>query len=172
MESFRTQSAHDRLAALRQPATKNHAEPVSYSRRMMMASAAGLIAVVFFGAVYFIQRQAPVGEGVPMAVVAPQVVTPEVLLDGESYLAIAAQVGTFPPSLSAGDTVRVVVVPRFDDNDVTRTLDDNVVIRHIEPPTEFGNTAVITVRAPLTVATAIASAEKIHLAVIEEAAPR
>jgi hypothetical protein len=64
-----------------------------------------------------------------------------------------------------------VVVPRFDDNDVTRTLDDNVVIRRIEPPAEFGNTAVITVRAPLTVATAIASAEKIYLAVIKEAAP-
>jgi hypothetical protein len=171
MESFRTQSAHDRLAALRPPATKNYAESVSYSRRMIMAGAAGVIAVVFFGVVYLIQRQAPVVEGVPIAVVAPLDVAPEVLLEGESYLAIAAQVGTFPPSLSAGDTVRVVVVPRFDDNDVTRTLDDNVVIRRIEPPAEFGNTAVITVRAPLTVATAIASAEKIYLAVIKEAAP-
>jgi hypothetical protein len=84
-------------------------------------------------------------------------------------VAIAAEVGTFPPSLSVGDTVRVVVVPNFDSGQITRSLDDVAMIREVTPPSEFGTTHVITVRAPLAVAIAIADAQKIHLAVVKEA---
>jgi hypothetical protein len=64
-----------------------------------------------------------------------------------------------------------VVVPSFDSGQLTRSLDDVALIRDVTPPSELGNSFVITVRAPLAVAVAIADAQKIHLAVVEEATP-
>jgi hypothetical protein len=124
-----------------------------------------LLAIVF----YFTQESTQPLSATEVAVTAPPVVVPDTLLDGESYVAIAADVGTFPPSLSAGDTVRVVVVPSFDSGQVTRSLEETAMIRHVSPPAEFANTFVITVRAPLSVAIAIADAQKVHLAVVKEA---
>jgi hypothetical protein len=91
------------------------------------------------------------------------------LLDGESYVAVAAEVGTFPPNLSAGAKVRMVVVPSFESGQITRSLDEVAIVRDVTSPTELGNTFVITVQAPLSVAVAVADAQKVHLVVVEEA---
>lgn len=169
MESFRTDSAHDRLSALRRPATATSSVTPVLPRRFL-AMIAAAIAVVFIAIVFLFTRQPTQPSSLSEVVVTvPPVAVPDTLLDGESYVAIAADVGTFPPSLSAGDTVRVVVVPSFDSGQVTRSLEEKAMIRHVSPPAEFANTYVITVRAPLSVAVAIADAQKVHLAVIEEA---
>ena len=169
MESFRTDSAHDRLTALRRPApSTSSVVPVLSRRALIMLVAA--IAVVFLAAVFFFTRQPTQPSSLTEVVVTvPTVEVPDTLLDGESYVAIAADAGTFPPGLSVGDTVRVVVVPSFDSGQVTRSLDEIAMIRHVSPPAEFANTYVITVRAPLSVAVAIADAQKVHLAVVKEA---
>jgi hypothetical protein len=169
MESFRTDSAHDRLSALRRPApTASSALPVLPRRLLVMIAAA--VAVVLLAIVFFFTRQPTQPSSLSEVVVTvPSVAVPDTLLDGESYVAIAADAGTFPPSLAAGDTVRVVVVPSFDSGQVTRSLEELAMIRHVSPPAEFANTYVITVRAPLSVAVAIADAQKVHLAVVKEA---
>jgi hypothetical protein len=169
MESFRTESAHDRLSALRRPApTTSSALPVLPRRFLVMIAVA--LAVLLLAIVFFFTRQPTQLSSLSEVVVTvPPVEVPDTLLDGESYVAIAADAGTFPPSLAVGDTVRVVVVPSFDSGQVTRSLEELAMIRHVSPPAEFANTYVITVRAPLSVAVAIADAQKVHLAVVKEA---
>ncbi|CAB4552507.1 MAG: hypothetical protein F2545_01440 [Actinobacteria bacterium] len=169
MESFRTDSAHDRLTALRRPTPSNPSVATVISRRLL--AVIGGVAFVVVCALAFLLSQRATPQVVPAEVVvsAPPSDVPDTLLDGESYVAIAAEVGTFPPGLSIGDTVRVVVVSNFDTGQPTRSLDDIAMIRDVTPPAEFGNTYVITVRAPLSVAVAIADAQKVHLAVVKEA---
>lgn len=104
-------------------------------------------------------------ESVPLE--SPQV---DALLEGEAYIPVAAAVGTFPPSLSPGDTVQIVVAPNINTGEMARTLVEQGVVRDIRPPSEFDNTFVITIRAPQTVATAMIDAEKVHLVVIDEVA--
>jgi hypothetical protein len=94
----------------------------------------------------------------------------DALLEGEAYIAVAAAVGTFPPSLTPGDTVQVVIAPNMNSGDIARTLAEQGVVRDIRPPSEFGNTFVITIRAPQSVATAMIDAEKVHLVVVDEVA--
>lgn len=169
MDSFRTDGAHDRLTALRRPAPSTSSVVPVLPRKLLVMIAAA-VAVVLLALVFFFTRQ-PSQQLSPTEVVvtAPPVAVPDTLLDGESYVAIAADAGTFPPSLSAGDTVRVVVVPSFDSGQVTRSLEEIATIRHVNPPAEFATTYVITVRAPLSMAVAIADAQKVHIAVIKEA---
>lgn len=169
MESFRTDSAHDRLTALRRPAPSASSTAMAVSRRALVMAAVAITALVLAMIVYFTQQPTQPLSTAEVVVTTPPVVAPDTLLDGESYVAIAADVGTFPPSLSVGDMVRVVVVPSFDSGQVTRSLDETAMIRHVSPPAEFASTFVITVRAPLSVAIAIADAQKVHLAVVREA---
>jgi hypothetical protein len=169
MDSFRTDGAHDRLTALRRPTPSASSVVPVFPRRFLVLISAAL-AVVLLAVVFFLTRQPTQPSSLSEVVVTvPPIAVPDTLLEGESYVAIAADVGTFPPSLSAGDTVRVVVVPSFDSDQVTRSLEELATIRHVNPPAEFANTYVITIRAPLSVAIAIADAQKVHLAVIKEA---
>jgi hypothetical protein len=154
---------------LRRPTSSSTPTSRVLSRRAFALTTA-MAAVVLLVLVFLLtQRSAPVSPVVEVVSTVPSIDIPDTLLDGESYVAIAADVGTFPPSLSVGDTVRVVVVPSFESGQVTRSLDDLALIRNVTAPTELGNTFVITVRAPLAVAVAIADAQKIHLAVVKEA---
>ena len=169
MESFRTDNAQDRLSALRRPAPSAPSVAAVLPRRVIVMIAVAITVLVLAIVFYFTQEPTQPLSATEVAVTAPPVAVPDTLLDGESYVAIAADVGTFPPSLSAGDTVRVVVVPSFDSGQVTRSLEETAMIRQVSPPTEFVSTFVITVRAPLSVAIAIADAQKVHLAVVKEA---
>jgi len=169
MESFRTDSAHERLTALRRPAPTTTSMTSALPRRVLVMAGIA-IAILVVALVFFFSQQPTQPVGVTeVAVTAPAAIVLDTLLDGESYVAIAAEMGTFPPSLSVGDTVRVVVVPSFDSGQLTRSLEEMATIRHLTAPAEFGNTYVITVRAPLSVAVAIADAQKVHLAVVKEA---
>jgi hypothetical protein len=169
MESFRSESAQDRLAALRKPVSSPMPATTVISRRVLTLVAGAVMLVLAVLALLLTQRSSPQVTTPEVVVTTPPIDVPDTLLEGESYVAIAAEVGTFPPSLSVGDTVRVVVVPNFDSGQTTRSLDDLAMIREVTPPSEFDTTHVITVRAPLAVAIAIADAQKIHLAVVKEA---
>lgn len=172
MDAFRGNNAYDRLSALRQSASL----PVSRTsgrgipRVVIIVSAAVLvIALVAF---VLLMRFTPRGEiSLPTEVVTEQIPAPQnsdTLLDGEAYISLAANIGSFPPSLSPGDTVQIVVAPGVNSDGLTRMLDEQAVVREVQTPTEFGNTYVITLRAPQSVATAIIDAEKVHLSIIED----
>jgi hypothetical protein len=89
------------------------------------------------------------------------------LMAGEAFIAIALDLGNFPPSLLAGDTVRVVVTPSNDGSGTVRSLKELTVVQSVTPPTDMGTQFVVTVRAPESLTTAIASSGAIHLSIVK-----
>ncbi|MEY3805300.1 MAG: hypothetical protein RIR69_112 [Actinomycetota bacterium] len=173
MDSFRGNNAYDRLSALRQatpiPQHKGRKQP-----RLVIAGSIGLVCVLILGGFAILRLAEPrqIVEPVDQSVdeVVPPPANIDTLLDGEAYIAIAADIGTFPPSLSPGDTVQIVIAPNINSEEVARSLEERAVVREIQTPSEFSNTFVITLRAPQTVAAAVIDAEKVHLSVVDEAA--
>lgn len=173
MDSFRGNNAYDRLFALRQTAPMPQ-RTTRKQPRLIIAGSVGLIFILILGGFAILRLTEPgrVTNVVDVAIeeVVPPITNTDALLDGEAYIAIAADVGTFPPSLSPGDTVQIVVAPNINSEELPRSLDERAVVREVQNPSEFGNTFVITIRAPQSVAAAVIDAEKVHLSVIDEAA--
>jgi hypothetical protein len=89
------------------------------------------------------------------------------LMAGEAFIAIAVDPGNFPPSLMVGDTVRVVVTPSNDGNGSVRSLKELTVVQSVTPPADMGTQFVVTVRAPESLATAVAASGAIHLSIVK-----
>jgi hypothetical protein len=89
------------------------------------------------------------------------------LMAGEAFIAIAVDPGNFPPSLLVGDTVRVVVTPSNDGNGSVRSLKELTVVQSVTPPADMGTQFVVTVRAPESLATAVAASGAIHLSIVK-----
>jgi len=89
------------------------------------------------------------------------------LMAGEALIAIAVDPGNFPPSLLIGDTVRVVVTPSNDGSGSVRSLKELTVVQSVTPPAEMGTQFVVTVRAPESLATAIAASGPLHLSIVK-----
>ncbi len=89
------------------------------------------------------------------------------LMAGEAFIAIAVDPGNFPPSLLVGDTVRVVVTPSNDGSGSVRGLKEKTVVQSVMPPADMGTQFVVTVRAPESLATAIAASGPLHLSIVK-----
>lgn len=89
------------------------------------------------------------------------------LMAGEALIAIAVDPGNFPPALLVGDTVRVVVTPSNDGNGSVRSLKETTVVQSVTPPADMGTQFVVTVRAPESLATAIAASGPLHLSIVK-----
>ena len=89
------------------------------------------------------------------------------LMAGEALIAMAIEPGNFPPSLVAGDTVRVVVTPSNDGNGSVHSLREITVVQSVMPPADMGTQFVVTVRAPESLATAIAASGPLHLSIVK-----
>ena len=83
------------------------------------------------------------------------------------FIAMAVEPGNFPPSLAIGDTVRVVVTPSNDGSGSVRNLKETTVVESVMPPAEMGTQFVVTVRAPESLATAIAASGPLHLSIVK-----
>lgn len=98
-------------------------------------------------------------------------ITPAVVGDsdplgpGEALLATSVGPGEYPPSLSPGDAVRVVVVPEVGADEVSDSTvtDRNVMVWAVEAPTEVEPRAVVTLRLPFDLAAEIAVAASVRL---------
>ena len=88
------------------------------------------------------------------------------LMAGEALISIAVEPGNFPPSLFVGDTVRVVVTPSNDGSGSVRSLKELTVVQSVTPPADMGTQFVVTLRAPESIATAIAASGPLHLSII------
>ena len=89
------------------------------------------------------------------------------LMAGEAFIAIAVDPGKFPPSLLVGNTVRVVVTPSNDGSGSVRSLKEITVVQSVTPPADMGTQFVVTVRAPESLATAIAASGPLHLSIVK-----
>lgn len=108
---------------------------------------------------------------VPLTAVDPlPAPAPDVLLEGEVLVSVAAEAGSFPPALSVGDGVRVVVSPYFGTESSTRALPGTAIVHAVGAPGELSNTYVVTLRGPESMAVDIADAERVRLAIVSQAA--
>lgn len=160
----------ERLSVLRAPQPGTAPNRASAPKRMRLEVLIGVV-VVLAGVTMALflsgGNSSPVGTGEP-ATSSPEVdIQNSRLMAGEAFIAIAVEPGNFPPSLVVGDTVRVVVTPSNDGSGSVRNLKETTVVQSVTPPAEIGTQFVVTVRAPESLATAIAASGPLHLSIVK-----
>ena len=160
----------ERLSVLLAPQPGTAPNRASAPKRMRLEVLIGVV-VVLAGVTMALflsgGNSSPVGTGEP-ATSSPEVdIQNSRLMAGEAFIAIAVEPGNFPPSLVVGDTVRVVVTPSNDGSGSVRNLKETTVVQSVTPPAEMGTQFVVTVRAPESLATAIAASGPLHLSIVK-----
>lgn len=86
----------------------------------------------------------------------------------EALISAPVDVGNYPSETAPGDRVRVVLAPEITMSATTppRMFEDVVTVWSIQLPENFSDQAVITLRGPLDLAMAIASAGRIHIVLV------
>jgi Flp pilus assembly protein CpaB len=102
----------------------------------------------------------------------PAVVAETAPLDpGEALVATAVGPGEYPPSLAAGDRVRVVVIADAAEDDTgvasIAVADEVAEVWELDEPTDVDPHAVVTLRVSLELATGIAGAASVRLIQVE-----
>jgi hypothetical protein len=91
----------------------------------------------------------------------------QVLAEGEALIASAMEQGTFPPSMSPGDVVEIVITPSLTDLEgKVERLDQTAVVFSVMPSSDFNTKTIVTLRAQSTVAERIAASGPVHLAIV------
>ena len=161
----------DRLSALRTPPQSVAQVIPPQPRRMRTEILVGLLVILLgIGLALFAMRgtNAPVATSVDGSIttVAQSSESNSDLADGEAFVAVAVETGNYPPSLSEGDVVRVIVTPNSNGEGEVRGLADTTIVQSIDPPADMGSQYVVTLRTPAAVATALAASGPVHLAII------
>ena len=160
----------ERLSVLRAPQPGTAPNRVLAPKRMRLEVLIGVV-VVLAGITMALFLSG--GNSSPVDPAEPVTSSPEAeaqhsrLMAGEAFIAIAVEPGNFPPSLIVGDTVRVVVTPSNDGSGSVRNLKETTVVESVMPPAEMGTQFVVTVRAPESLATAIAASGPLHLSIVK-----
>ena len=160
----------ERLSVLRTPQPGTTPPKVSTPKRMRLEVLIGVV-VVLAGITMALFLSG--GSSTPTAGGEPVTSSPSVeiqnssLMAGEAFIAIAVEPGNFPPSLASGDTVQVVVTPSNDGTGTVHSLKEITLVQSVTPPTDMGTQYVITVRAPESLATAIAASGPLHLSIVK-----
>jgi len=160
----------ERLSVLRTPQPGTAPLKTNTPKRMRLEVLIGVVVVLAgITMALFLSggSSSPAIDGEP-ATSSPQVDAQDSrLMAGEAFIAIAVDPGNFPPSLLVGDTVRVVVTPSNDGSGSVRSLKELTVVQSVTPPAEMGTQFVVTVRAPESLATAIAASGPLHLSIVK-----
>ena len=160
----------ERLSVLRTPQPGTAPQKTNTPRRMRLEVLIGVV-VVLAGITMALFLSG--GSSSPAIGGEPATSSPKIdaqdsrLMAGEAFIAIAVDPGNFPPSLLVGDTVRVVVTPSNDGSGSVRSLKELTVVQSVTPPAEMGTQFVVTVRAPESLATAIAASGPLHLSIVK-----
>ena len=163
--------AHDRLAGLRAPrpdAAASKKSPVRIELLVgMVLVAGGVLVALSMGR----GDSVPTAEeAVVAALTAPaaeETSTGEsLLLADETDVALALELGQFPPDLEPGDTVLVTVVPDFDTGGEVRSLESTPTVVGVSAPDDMTGRWVVTLRANKSVPKVLAGAKSVLLSVI------
>jgi hypothetical protein len=159
----------ERLSVLRTPQPGTAPLKTNTPKRMQLEVLIGVIVVLAgITMALFLSggSSSPAIRGEP-STSSPKIVAQDSrLMAGEALIAMAMDPGNFPPSLLVGDTVRVVVTPSNDGSGSVRSLKETTVVQSVTPPSEMGTQFVVTVRAPESLATAIAASGSLHLSIV------
>lgn len=164
-------AVHDRLAGLRAPRPESATSQKSPVRIELLVGmvlvASGVLVALAMGR----GESVPAAEeAVVAALTAPAVeATPgaeSLLLADETDVALALELGQFPPDLEPGDTVLVTVVPDFDTGGEVRSLESTPTVVAVSAPDDMSGRWVVTLRANRTVPRVLAGAKSVLLSVV------
>ena len=158
-------SGNDRLQALRQGSRSFAATSTPRKIRvdLLLGVVAVLVVIVFFFSVWDSSPQETTTATTirtEMEDVGRQIPT------GNALIAISLEEGTFPPDISVGDYVRVIVTSNTDGADVARGLDAETIVQSIRETSSVGGRFVVTVSGIESVAEEVAASGPVHLAII------
>ena len=160
----------ERLSVLRTPQPSTTPPKVSTPKRMRLEALIGLVVVLAgITMALFLSggSSTPTSGGEPVTSPPSADIQNSSLMAGEAFIAIAVESGNFPPSLAIGDTVQVVVTPSNDGTGTVHSLKEITLVQSVTPPTDMGTQYVVTVRAPESLATAIAASGPLHLSIVK-----
>ncbi|MEO5974641.1 MAG: hypothetical protein ABIQ38_05515 [Ilumatobacteraceae bacterium] len=111
-----------------------------------------------------------VGGHVPLS--ALMVTSNRPLAASEALTSTPVNVGNYPSEIAPGDRVRVVLAPEITMSVATppRMFEEIVTVWSIQLPEDFSDQAVITLRGPLELAMAVASAGRVHIVLVGDLA--
>ena len=159
---------NERLSALRptSPPPDVRSERSQGSRiRIELLLGVVLVGCGLIAALYMTGRPATPSAPVD-SVVVPPVDAPVVPAVGEVLVPVAVKEGRFPPSLAAGDVVRVIVTPSLDGFGDLRALTERTVVHSISSPSDLGTEWVVTLLGTESVLAAVAGSGPVHLGVV------
>ena len=167
-----TEGAADRLAALRIPPPDRHtaASPSSSQKRLSRELILGVL-LLLIGAFLVLVF---VGRGQPTPVVMPETAPTAVeptngeVAHGKALVSAFVEQGSYPPELSKGDPVVIILTPVSSSEGVTRMLPETARVASIHESSGGSFGAVITLLAAETVARDVADAGSVHLAIVSE----
>jgi hypothetical protein len=87
---------------------------------------------------------------------------------GDALIAISLEEGSFPPDISVGDQVRIIVTSNIDGTEVARGLDAETIVQSIQETSTVGGRFVVTVSGVESIAEEVAASSSVHLAVIRK----
>lgn len=168
-------TGEDRLEALRPPRQDRVAAPgrapqrrFTFSREVILGVilllVGGAVAVVVMGKSSAVQQVA-----VTEADASAATTVPGALASGQAYFAAFVETGAYPPRLSGGDSVIVVVTPVSSADGTTRMLQDVVKVVSVEDAQSVTSGAVVTLLGPESTVRDIADAGSVHLAIVGSA---
>lgn len=173
--AFGTTGSTDRLSSLRAAAAPapTRSRTSSARAKVRLELWAGVILVLGGIALALYLRggadtapttQIPSADSVPAS---PDSQPVQGLLAGEVVVAFPADDGHYPPSLGAGDEVRLIVTPGMDGAGEVRPLPERTFVVSVDSPSASGGERVITVRGPESIATALAASGPVRVAIVK-----
>ena len=159
-------SAADRLQALRQ--SSSSLGGVTTPRKIRIDLLLGAVGVLLVIVLIFVVVGSPSPEMTTTVSVPTQQSENDNQIDaGDALIAISLEEGAFPPDISVGDQVRIIVTSNTDGTDRARGLATDTIVHSISETSAIGGRFVVTVSGTESVAEDVAASGPVHLAIIK-----
>ena len=166
-------SAEDRLSALRPTRTTDQPPKrpsqrgwkIGLTREVVLGVILLLVGAVV--AVMMVGGDTPLSTtGEAAVATAPGQTDVPALTHGQAYFAALVQPGAYPPGLTNGDSVVIVVTPQSSSEGTTRMLQDVVRVVDVESSDGPNPGVVVTLLGPEMAVRDIADSGSVHLAIV------
>jgi hypothetical protein len=159
-------SANDRLQALRQ--NSSSLTGVTTPRKIRIDLLLGAIGVLLVIVFLFVVVGSPSPEMTTTASVPTQQSESDHQIEvGDALIAISLEEGAFPPDVSVGDQVRIIVTTNTAGADSARGLIADTIVHSISETSAVSGRYVVTVSGTESVAEEVAASGPVHLAIIK-----
>jgi hypothetical protein len=161
-------SANDRLQALRQ--NSSSLTGVTTQRKIRLDLLLGAVGVLLVIVLLFVVVGSPSPEITTTASIPVQQSDSDDQIDlGDALFAVSLEEGAFPPDVSVGDQVRIIVTANTDGAVSARGLAADTIVRSIRETSAVSGRYVVTVSGNESVAEEVAASGPVHLAIIRRA---